>query len=253
MNRWFGLLAFLWCVPTTGAAQDTTAAARPAPTVTLSLEDALHQARANSPTYRQTLNDAGPAKWGVRNAYGNFLPQVNVSSDFGYTGSGQTNLGGGFIQPTSAFLTSAYSLGLFWQLDGRTLTAPGQQKALRHATDEDISGAGVALRAEIETQYLNTLQAAAQVDVARQQVSRNADFLTLARARYQVGQATLLDVRQAEVAKGQSDVALLRAVQAENEAKLDLLRRMGVEPPVAVEQIALSASITEHIKASLPF
>jgi outer membrane protein len=242
MNRWFGLLAFLWCVPTTGAAQDTTAAARPAPTVTLSLEDALHQARANSPTYRQTLNDAGPAKWGVRNAYGNFLPQVNVSSDFGYTGSGQTNLGGGFIQPTSAFLTSAYSLGLFWQLDGRTLTAPGQQKALRHATDEDISGAGVALRAEIETQYLNTLQAAAQVDVARQQVSRNADFLTLARARYQVGQATLLDVRQAEVAKGQSDVALLRAVQAENEAKLDLLRRMGVEPPVAVEQIALSDS-----------
>ena len=69
--------------------------------------------------------------------------------------------------------------------------------------------------------------------MARQQVTRNADFLTLAKARYQVGQATLLDVRQAEVTKGQSDVALLRAVQAENEAKLDLLRRMGVEPPVA--------------------
>jgi outer membrane protein len=223
-------------------AQDTTAATRPAPTVTLSLEDALQQARANSPTYRQTLNDAGPARWGVRNAYGNLLPQVNVSSDLGYTGSGQTNLGGGFIQPTSAFLTSGYSLGLFWQLDGRALTAPGQQKALQHATDEDISGASVALRAEIGTQYLNTLQATAQVEVARQQVSRNADFLTLAKARYQVGQATLLDVRQAEVAKGQSDVALLRAVQAENEAKLDLLRRMGVEPPVGVEQIALTDS-----------
>jgi outer membrane protein len=242
MTRWFGLLAFLWCVPATGMAQDTTAATRPAPTVTLSLEDALQQARANSPTYRQTLNDAGPARWGVRNAYGNLLPQVNVSSDLGYTGSGQTNLGGGFIQPTSAFLTSGYSLGLFWQLDGRALTAPGQQKALQHATDEDISGASVALRAEIGTQYLNTLQATAQVEVARQQVSRNADFLTLAKARYQVGQATLLDVRQAEVAKGQSDVALLRAVQAENEAKLDLLRRMGVEPPVGVEQIALTDS-----------
>ncbi len=257
MNRWFGLLSFLWCVPMTVAAQDTTAsarrdtlvarpdttiAARPAPTVTLSLDDALTQARRNSPTYRQTLNDAGPAKWAVRNAYGNLLPQFNVSSDLGYIGSGQSNVGGGFIQPTSAFLTSDYSLGIVWQIDGRALSGPGQQKALKRATDEDISGAGVALRSEIATQYLNTLQATAQVAVAMQQVSRNRDFLALAKARYQVGQATLLDVRQAEVIKGQSDVALLRAVQTENEAKLDLIRRMGVEPPVPVEQIALTDS-----------
>jgi outer membrane protein len=127
-------------------------------------------------------------------------------------------------------------------MDGRVISAPGQQKALQRATDEDISGAGIALTADITTQYLGTLQATAQVEVARQQVLRNADFLTLAQARYRVGQATLLDVRQAEVIKGQSDVALLRAVQAENEAKLELLRRMGVEPPVPVEQIALSDS-----------
>jgi outer membrane protein len=258
MNRWFGLLSFLWCVPVTVAAQDTTAAARPdstaaarpdttvaarpVPSVTLSLEEALTQARRNSPTYRQTLNDAGPAKWGVRNAYGNLLPHFNVASDLGYIGSGQSNVGGGFIQPTSAFLTSDYSLGIVWQIDGRALSGPGQQKALKRATEEDISGAGVTLRAEIETQYLNTLQATAQVAVAKQQVSRNRDFLALAKARYQVGQATLLDVRQAEVIKGQSDVALLRAVQTENEAKLDLIRRMGVEPPVPVEQIALTDS-----------
>jgi outer membrane protein len=262
MNRWFGLLAVLGVIPGVAFAQDTTAAsrpaqdtaaasrpaqdstvaARPAPAATLSLAEALKQAQANSPTYRQTLNDAGPAKWGVRNAYGSLLPSVDVSSDLGYVGTGQTNLGGGLIQPTSALMTSGYSLGLLWQLDGRRLSGPGQQKALRHATDEDISGAGIALTAEITTQYLNTLQASAQVDVARQQVLRNQDFLRLAKARYQVGQATLLDVRQAEVIKGQSDVALLRAVQANNEAKLDLLRRMGVESPVPVEQIALSDS-----------
>src|SRR5919106_1549450 len=141
-----------------------------------------------------------------------------------------------------AFLTSAYSLSLNWQLDGRVLSGPGQQKALQKATDEDISGAGVNLRADIITQYLNVLQASAQVDVARQQVVRNVDFLSLAQARYQVGQATLLDARQAEVIKGKSDVALLRATQLENEAKLELLRRMGVEPPVAVERIGLSDS-----------
>src|SRR5690242_2367928 len=254
MNRWFGYLALLAFSPGLAAAQDSTAAARikpaqdsatavlAAPSVTLSLQEALEQARAHSPTYRQTLNDAGPAKWGVRNAYGSLLPSVSVGSGLGYTGTGQTNIGGGLIQNTSALLESNYDLTLQWQLDGRTLTAPAAQKALQRATDEDISGAGVTLRSEITTQYLSTLQATAQVAVARQQVARNADFLTLAKARYQVGQATLLDVRQAEVAKGQSDVALLRAVQAEHEAKLDLLRRMGVEPPVEVVQIALSDS-----------
>jgi outer membrane protein len=266
MNRWLGFLTVACLLPTPGEAQDTdsnrtadttanrtadttasrtadtTAVQRPAPAVTLSLQEAIAEARANSPAYRQVLNDAGPAKWGVRNAYGSFLPTVSVASDLGYIGSGQTNLGGGFIQPTSAFLTSGYSLGLNWQLDGRVLSGPGQQKALQKATDEDISGAGINLRADITTQYLNVLQASAQVVVARQQVVRNVDFLTLAQARYQVGQATLLDVRQAEVIKGQSDVALLRATQSENEAKLELLRRMGVEPPVAIEQIALSDS-----------
>ena len=217
MIRWYGCLALLALCARDGMAQDTTtarrpaagasdttAALRPAPAVTLSLQEALTQARANSPTYRQTLNDAGPAKWGVRNAYGNLLPSVSVGSDLGYTGSGQTNFGGGFVQPTSAFYTSGYDLSLQWQVDGRTFMAPGVQKVLERATDEDISGAGVMLRAEIETQYLSTLQATAQVAVARQQVVRNADFLTLAKARYQVGQATLLDVRQAEVTKGQS-------------------------------------------------
>jgi outer membrane protein len=222
------------------SAQDSTRVVAPEPSVGLSLAEALQQARANSPTYRQTLNNASPARWGVRNAYGSLLPSLTATSDIGYTGSGQSNFGGGLTLPTSPFVTSGYNLGIEWQLSGRSLTAPAQQKALQRATEEDISGAGVLLRSEISTQYLNTLQAAAQVDVARQQVRRNADFLALARARHRVGQTILLDVRQAEVTKATSDVALLRAVQAENEAKLDLLRRMGVEPPVSVDRIQLS-------------
>jgi outer membrane protein len=242
MNCWCRLLGLAWVIPASVSAQDSTRAIPPASSVSLSLDEALRQARAHSPGYRQTLNNAAPARWGVKNAYGSLLPSVSASSDLGYTGSGRSNFGGGLTLPTSPFLTSGYSLGLEWQLSGRTLTAPAQQKALQRATDEDISGAGVTLTSEISTQYLNTLQAAAQVQVATQQVKRNEDFLALARARHQVGQATLLDVRQAEVTKATSDVALLRAVQAENEAKLDLLRRMGVEPPVPIEQIVLSDS-----------
>jgi outer membrane protein len=235
------LLAAALLAPGAAAAQDSSTVSPP-PAVTISLAEALQQARAHSPVYRQTLNDAAPARWGVRNAYGSLLPSISASSDIGYLGSGQSNLGGGFTQETSPFLTSGYSLGLEWQITGRALTAPAQQRALQRATDEDISGAGILLTADITTQYLNVLQADAQVDVARQQVRRNQDFLELARARHKVGQTTLLDVRQAEVTKGTSDVALLRAVQVGYEAKLELLRRMGIEPPVAIDRIVLSDS-----------
>lgn len=242
MIRWSDLLVLVSVVSSRASAQDSAQAPIPTQSVSLSLAEALQQARANSPMYRQALNDAGPAKWGVRNAYGSLLPSVTAATDFGYTGSGQSNFGGGLTLPTSAFLTSGYSLGIQWQLSGRTLQAPGQQRALQRATDEDIGAAGVGLTAEISTQYLTALQAGAQVAVARQQVRRNEDFLALAKARHRVGQATLLDVRQAEVTKGTSDVALLRAIQAENEAKLDLLRRMGVEPPVSIDRIVLTDS-----------
>jgi outer membrane protein TolC len=240
MTRWYVLLAVAIILPAPAAAQDTTAARTP--TATLSLAEALSTARANSPAYRQVLNDAGPARWGVRNAYGALLPQADVSLGFGYTGSGRSSFGGTTFSQTSPSYNSSYGIGLQMQISGRTLSGPGQMKALARATDADIGAAGVQLKQAITTQYLQTLQASAQVDVARQQVSRNEDFLKLAQARYQVGQATLLDVRQAEVTKGTSEVSLLRAIQTENEAKLELLRQMGVAAPVAIDQLKLTDS-----------
>ncbi len=247
MMRWYQLPALALGLATPLAAQDSLAP-KPPVAATLSLADALKEARSSSPTYRLTLNDAGPARWAVRNAYGNLLPTAQVSGGMGYTGSGQSQFGA-FFNQTSAFVNSNYSIGLQWSLDGHVLTAPAQQKALQHATDEDIAGAGVNLTQSITTQYLTALQASAQVDVAREQVKRNAEFLRLAQARYQVGSATLLDVRQAEVTKGRSDVALLRAVQTDNEAKLELLRLIGIEPKVPIEQLALSDSFAVEAPA----
>ncbi len=240
MNRWFALLAFTAATPAVAASQDTTAARGPVATLTLS--EALSTARTNSPQYRQVLNDAGPARWAVRNAYGDLLPSANVSGGLGYTGSGQSSFGGTTFSQTSPSYNSSYSASLQWQINGRALTAPGQAKALEHATEADITAAGTQLQLDVTVQYLQTLQAGAQVEVARQQVLRNNDFLKLAQARYQVGQATLLDVRQSEVTKGTSEVALLRAVQTENEAKLELVRRMGVNAPVAIDQLRLTDS-----------
>jgi outer membrane protein len=207
--------------------------------VRLSLSEAVEQARKHSPAYRQTLNDVGAANWGVRNAYANLFPTLDVGGSMSYTGSGASTFGGSTFNQSSPSLSSGYSLQFNWQLSGPELAATGQQKATRKAVSADISNAGESLRSDITFQYLTALQAVAQTEVARQQVQRNADFLALARAKYQVGQSTMLDVRQAEVQKGQSDVSLLRAQQAENEAKLELFRRMGISIPALPEVVAL--------------
>lgn len=248
MNHWApGLLGLALSMPLALAAQQPAAPVRPEPVVRLTLAQAIDQARQSNPAFRQAQNDVGPADWGVKNANFSLLPSFDVGGSMGYTGSGSSTFGGSTFNQTSPSLTSGYSLAFNWQLSGQELAATGQQKANRKATDAEINNAGELLRSEVTVQYLNSLQAVAQTEVARQQVQRNGDFLALARARFQVGQTTMLDVRQAEVLKGQSDVALLRAQQTENEAKLELFRRMGVSIPALPEVVAMvdSFPITE--------
>jgi outer membrane protein len=209
---------------------------------TLSLSEALQQARNNNPQYRQRLNNAATAKWSVRNAYGQLLPSANISGGMDYTGAGRANFGQGLTQETSAIVGSSWNAGLQWQFDGARLVAPKEAKANQRATESEITNEASTLKFSVTTQYLTSLQATAQVAVAKQQVERNQNFLDLANAKYRVGQGTLIEVRQAEVQKGQSDVTLLRNVQAESEAKLELFRRIGVEPPIEISQIGLSDS-----------
>jgi outer membrane protein len=241
------LIAFALAVPGALTAQEPAAPTPPA--AMLSLSEALQQAKNKNPLYRQRLNNAATARWQVRNAYGQLLPSASVSGGLDYTGSGQANFGQGFTRQTSTIYGSSYSAGFQWQLDGARLLAPKEQKANQRAVDEEIANEENGLRFTVTQQYLTSKQATAQVAVSRQQVERNQNFLDLASARYRVGQGTLIEVRQAEVQKAQSDVALLRSMQADNEAKIELFRLLGAPAPLPVEQIALSDSfpVTEPV------
>jgi len=234
-------LAGLCAAVTPLAAQD---GALPTVPHELSLADATSIALANNPTYRQTANDHAPAAWGVRNAYASFLPSFSLSGGLRYTGVGSQNfLSTSFTQPSST-IGSSYSLGLNWQLSGQTLTQPGVAKAQLRAADASITGAAINLRTIIEQQYLAVLQAQAQVELGTNQVGRNQEYLRLANARYQVGQATMLDVRQAQVALGQSQVTLLQDRQNVTVQKLMLFQQMGVRAPDDPSVVTLTDTFT---------
>jgi outer membrane protein len=209
---------------------------------TLSLSDAIAIAREHNPSYRQALNDRGPAVWGARNAYATFLPSIAASGGLSYAGPGQQRfLTAAFSQPVGTW-SSGYNLGLSWQLSGTTLSQPGLKRAQLAAADADIAGAESDLVAGTTQQYLAVLQARENAGVAQARLDRDEEFLKLARARYDVGRATLIDVRQAEVARGQAEVALLRAGTAVEVEKLRLFQVMGVAPPTDLTTVQLTDS-----------
>jgi outer membrane protein len=198
----------------------------------LTLEAAVDLALRYNRQFRQVANDRSAAAWGVRSAYSELLlPSLSAGLGFGYQGAGSQAFLDVQLVQESATIGSNYSLDLGWQLSGTTITQPGLAKAQRRAVNAQIDGATVNLRAAVQQQYLAALQAEAQVQIATLQVTRNEEFLRLAQARFQVGQATMLDVRQAEVAKGEADVALLQARQAVIVEKLRLFQQLGVPAP----------------------
>jgi outer membrane protein len=237
--RYATLIAALLAMPPRASGQ------QPSVPATLSLADAIAIARQHSPAYRQARNDAAPAAWGVRNAWSSMLlPSLTAGAGVAYTGPGeQTFLSSSFEQDV-ATIASYYDLSLGWQLSGTTLSQPGLARAQQRSAEAGIEGAERALVAGVTQQYLTVLQAVENADVARKTLERNDEFLKLAEARYNVGRASLIDVRQAQVARGQAAVGLLRAETAVSVEKLRLFQQLGVEAPVDVSLVRLSDTFT---------
>ncbi len=228
------VLLGLLCVAGTAAAQQVVPA-------TLSLADALSIARDHNPSYRQAVNNRAPAAWGTRNAFANLvIPQVTASGSVGYSGKGSQRFLTTDFSQSYEFVNSSYSIGLDWTLSGATLSQPGLRKAELTAADADINGARANLDATVTQQYLTVLQARDNVGVAERLQARDEEFLRLAQARYAVGQATLIDVRQAQVALGQARVALLRAQTTQRVEMLRLFEQLGVSAPTSVDAVQLS-------------
>jgi outer membrane protein len=207
----------------------------------LSLADALEIARQNNPGYLAVQNDVALADWEVRSAYGAWIPSANVSGSLGWQGQGEPILAGALsasqfgLSNLPDYYSSSYFAGLNWSLNGQTLFAPSQAKASRDATEARVTESQIAMEAEVTRLYLDVLRQAEGVTLAEQQFERALFNLRLAQAQADVGSATLLDVRQAEVQVGRSEVAILVAENARMTARLRLLEQIGVDPDQEVD------------------
>ena len=198
---------------------------------TLTLDDAITLARRNNPVYLSQANNRRTADAAVRSARGALLPSADASFSGRYQQSGQQVLSGLSFNSSSSTVQSNYSLGVNYRVNRSTFLTPRAAIANREAVDADINGSAEQLRATVTQQYLSVLQAQARAALQDTLVKTAQAQLDLATAKVQVGSGTSLDIRRAEVALGQTQVALLRERNNVEIEKLRLFQQMGVPQP----------------------
>jgi outer membrane protein len=223
----------------TGAARPSAA---PRSITVLALDEAIALAERNNPQHLSTVDRRAVASWQRRSAYGALLP--NVTAQFGtqYREGLQQLIAGQRFGAASDQISSSYDIGVQAQYSGATLVTPKMQSANVRAAEAAVVGSVQRLRTAVTQQYLNVLQQRARAAMQDTLLAAAQAQLTLARARADAGAVTPLDVRRAEVAVGQQEVAL---VQAANQAEIETLRlfqQMGI--PARADSVALTSQFT---------
>jgi outer membrane protein len=208
--------------------------AMPSPGAPLTLDDAISLARRNNPAYLQQANGRRTADAAVRSARGALLPSADASFGSRYQQGGQQVFNGLSFTNSSDAVQSSYSLNLNYRVSSASFVNPKAARATRDAVDADITGSGEQLRAGVTQQYLSVLQAQARAKLQDTLVKTADTQLELAKAKVAVGSGTSLDIRRAEVALGQAQVALLTARNNVEVEKLRLFQQMGVAQPEGV-------------------
>jgi outer membrane protein len=226
-----------WLVALTISGSALAGAQAPAAAVgpALTLDEAINIARRNNPAYLQTANNRRVADAQVRSAYGALLPSVSSSFSSAYQKGGKQYFNGAELNASSDNLSSSYSLGVGYSVNGATFLSPRAARANRDAVDADVEGSAESLRAQVTQQYISVLQAQARSAVQDTLVATARAQLDLAKAKMGVGAGTVLDVRRAEVGLGQAEVQALTARNNIEIEKLRLWQLLGVPPQPEVQ------------------
>lgn len=222
------LLLALGLAPALAAPTPLLAQRAPADTVRLSLSEALAVGLQENPRLHQAGAERSVAGAGLWNAYGNFLPQVSAQAGLQRSERGAFVLAGAeFESPTS--YTTAYQWDFTHSLldSGRDLF---RIKAARAEVDRVVArydDAALETSSDIKTQYLAARRRQALVRQSEREIERREAHLRLAEARHEVGAVTRSDVLQARLSLTQGEVAMLRAAQEAQEARLALRRLLG--------------------------
>jgi outer membrane protein len=210
----------------------------------LTLEEATQLALKNNPQHLQVRSNRDRAGNSLRTSYGALLPSASSSFSASYREGRQQLFEGTAFGAASDVLSSSAGVNVSLNLSGSTLLGPRQARASLEAADLNVTSSEQLVRMTVAEDYLNVLQAQGQAALQDTLLVNVQAQLDLARARQQVGAATILDVRNAEVQVGRQQVAVLRARNGVELATLQLFQAIGV-PEQAGARLTTSFPMSE--------
>lgn len=195
--------------------------------------------------YRQnlTLREAGfrvlqaRAQLGI--AVGEIFPQTQVmNGDFKREGA-STNVANRIATPQRWFSQWDYGFGLSWELDfwGRFRRAIESADDTLNASVESYDDALVTLIGDVASSYVQIRTLQQQITYARATLALQRESLSIARAKFQGGQTSEVDVNQ-----GQSDVSTTEALIEQDlislrQATNQLCTLLGLPPEDIIQKL----------------
>ena len=213
-------------------AQGTTTPANDTTLHPIALQDAVLMAQKNAPAAVQARGQIETAESSVRSAYGQFLPNVQLTA-----GQSQVSSGTKRTDPTTGELKSctvcgwSYSTGFSSQVtlfDGfqNVNNLRARRADVGAATANEISQQfNIAL--QVKTQYANILAARESESAARAQLEQAQQQLVAASAKVRAGASTMSDSLRSVIAVGNAQLALLTARNNLRVASASLTRLVG--------------------------
>lgn len=201
------------------------------PSRVLTLDDAVTLALRNNLDHIRARNVRDQSGVALRGAYGQLLP--NVSSSFGvsFREGRQDLVQGVAFGATSDVVSSSYSIGVGLQLSMGNWINTRRARAEVAASEEAVRASENTVRNLVTQAYFTALQAEAQALLQDTIVASAAEQLRLTRARYDLLQSRLVEVRSSEAALGRVQIQRVRQQAAARRALRDLFDVIGAPMP----------------------
>ena len=214
----------------------------------LTLEKSIGIALHKNSSLIKSSNQIQGYESGVQAAYGNFLPTLGASADWNWTKRDQQGL---YVDPNTGQVIDgsqqlrSYNIGLGtnWTLfDGLSNIATLSQ------SKDQLESAQLTLERLKQDIVYQTMRLYYQVvynsqllNVKKDDLRWNEKNLETIKERNRLGAATLADVYQQEVAKGNAELELIRTENQLETAKKDLLFHLGID---VLEEFAFTDTLT---------
>ncbi len=224
--------------------------ALPAQQRSLTLAEAIQLAVKADPSVVQAEGTARTAGASVRSTWGEFLPRITSSANYGKTYSGlPSHVDPVTGQVISGSITSgSLSFGGNASIDLFTGFRRGADLAAARANVSDADASLADLRAQsalkTSTQFIQTLQSADLVRAQQDAIRRAEDKLAIANAKLATRAATIADSLGAVVDVARARATLLTQQRSLTEAEATLARLVGLDGRVSATSDSSLFTIT---------